>query len=87
MATILSNGIDLDSLSPAEFAALVLAAKSAPKPARVSEPREPKPEARCVVSPHTGACTRCGSPAGANRCDTGLVSLSFVATLAMRAAR
>lgn len=88
MATTLSNGVVLESLSPADLAALVSAAnnlfKRAPRPKTA---REPIPAARCVISPHTHACTRCGAPAGASKCDSALVSVQYVATLAMRAAR
>lgn len=84
--TTLSNGVDLDALSAADLAVLVLQAQKLRAGIPIDVPDKGDTRTSCIVSPHTGACTRCGHPGGAPKCEA-LISVQYAATLAMRAAR
>lgn len=88
MPTKLSTGIDLSALDPADLAALVLAAQRVRAGMPATEETSEKARTTCIVSPHTGACTRCGTPNGAAFCDAKQIGgHQFAARLDMRRKR
>jgi hypothetical protein len=63
--TVLSDGTKLADLSADDLNALVAHARAnKPKSVpRAPSKRKSEPQ-RCIISSHTGACTRCGGPGG-----------------------